>query len=163
MTHTDPGTYGAKRATWRTTDPRPLLRRIIDQHPRADESVWREEFWREVESDPDHLRAIVEYWLDNNILALTRQRSTRPTAERSEAARPVVEKIRERVSHEVRTAFLMLVMPNGKELGECTGADCKKFGGWCAQLARAVPANKTVAAVLSEKQVASMWKAASKG
>jgi hypothetical protein len=53
-------------------------------------------------------------------------------------------------------------MPNGKPLGDCTGTQCRKFGGLFAQLAKHVPRQKTVRSVLKEADVQKLWQAAMK-
>ena len=63
----------------------------------------------------------------------------------------------EAVFHErVREAAVKLLdlsMPNGKPLRDCTGSDCKKFGGWLGKIAAKVGARQKVGSVLSEAQV----------
>jgi hypothetical protein len=167
MTFTDPGVLGAKRASYRETNPRPLLKTIMQQS--TDEKVWRDKFWSEVEDDKDYLRAILAYWLDNTIRSILNekppeeavpytarikagQRTTQPTRQQVKNA------LHAQVERQVKIALLKLEMPNGKTLGECTGNECKRFGGWYAVLAKKVPANATVGGTLSESEVAALWR-----
>lgn len=167
MTHIDLGATGAKRATWRDANPRELLHRLIAEHPKADEDKWRRLFWREVQGDEALIRSIVEYWLDNNLRSMLAG-DRRAAARKQTAADVAVEtatvkaKVRERVRKEAKILLLGLLMPNGKPLRHCTGDDCRKFGGWLAGVARAVPAKKQVGDVLSEGDVRKLWLAATK-
>lgn len=162
MTHIEPGQYGAKRATWRDTNPRNLLRNIIEKDVTAGEKVWREEFWQKVTkrasiSNNSYLFAVVQYWLDNNIRSLLleiRGQNTRK-AKKTETQTELVQ-----VAQTTETILLMrLPMPNGKLLGECTGAECQRFGGWYARIAKLVPARKIVSDVLNEDKLHELWDA----
>jgi len=146
MPDINPGTLGAKRATWRAFNPRELLQRIVRNHPLDDEKIWREMFWSEIEDNKQYLQAVCEYWLDNNIRSISGEQ----TYSRGQASPTVKTKLQDR-------ALLDLMMPNNKVLGQCTGAECKSFGGWFQQLAKAVLATKKVAETLSEAQVRKLW------
>ena len=64
MTCIDPaGVLGAKRATWRSVNPRELLQRIIAENPGDSEEQWRRQFWASVETNEEYLQAICSYWL----------------------------------------------------------------------------------------------------
>jgi hypothetical protein len=168
MAYADTGMAGAKRPTWRTVNPRALLKTTIVANKTASNAELRELFWKEVEDDKNYLRSIVESFLDNNMRSMML-----PTpAPRSPAKKPngaalksngaavakIKQKLQERVNYEAKIALLELVMPNNKVLGDCTGPECKKFGGWFANLAKRVPRNKTVAQTLSEEQVRKLYK-----
>lgn len=168
MTDMNLGTSSAKRATWREEDTRPLLQRIINTHPRADDKELFKFFWKEVEDDKDHLRSIALYWFELAMLALRRNNAEqRKDAEQQrqaaqKAAQQATQKaktaLKERLNNEARILLLEMLMPNGKVLGQCTGAECRTFGGWFAALARKVPAKKTVAAVMTEDDIRRLWK-----
>ena len=49
--------------------------------------------------------------------------------------------------------LLSMVMPNGKELRDCTGRDCKRMGGWFARIAKRVKPTQKVGNALSEEQI----------
>lgn len=161
MTHIDPGVYGAKRATWRSTNPRELLSRIIAAG--GDDATWRALFWDEIadsnngHKDPqwDQLFAIAQYWLDLNIRAVA-PRSARTSAA-SKPAAEIKEQIVKRIEQEAKLILLDLMMPNGKTLGQCTGQDCRRMGGWVLKIAKAVPTKSKVSDVLSETQVRKLW------
>jgi hypothetical protein len=175
MTFVDEGTTGAFRATWRKGNPRSLLRTIIANNPRADEARVHELFWREIEDDKELLRACVEYWADNNYRSLTSEVSTSETKRKKplpvvaaateqvrEKTEQIKEKVKARVEHEARIILLDWIMPNEKRLGDCTGRDCTKIGGWLKQLAVKVPPTKKVSDILSEADVFKIWTRATK-
>jgi hypothetical protein len=56
--------------------------------------------------------------------------------------------------------LLELMTPCGKALGECTGAECARMGGWYREVAKRVAPGKIVVKVLSEDEVQALWKAA---
>jgi hypothetical protein len=56
--------------------------------------------------------------------------------------------------------MLDLEMLNGKPLRDCTGGDCRHFGGWYQRVADKVEADKLVGATLSEQQVRELYQAA---
>lgn len=159
MTYVDMGTTGAKRASWRDCNPRALLRDIIQSNPAADEGRWRQQFLESVQDDLDLMRAIIEYWLDNNIRSLTMLKL--PDADAKDkilkATQAAKVALKRRIEREAKVILLGLAMPNGKPLSKCTGADCRSFGGWFQALGRRVPARKTVGEVLTEDQVARIW------
>lgn len=49
--------------------------------------------------------------------------------------------------------FLKKVMPNGKELRDCTGNDCTRMGGWFLKIAERVKPTQKVGNALSEEDV----------
>jgi hypothetical protein len=170
MSSLDIGMSSAKRATWRDTDTRPLLRQIVEQNPKADDLEVLNLFWQEVKDDKARLFSIVRRMVDLDLIALRRK----PRRRRSPSSPPPLaaasrqqtermkEKLQARIDREVKSALLALVMPNNKPLAECTGAECKTFGGWFSALAEKVPAKATVAETLSEKQVYRLWQAHAK-
>jgi hypothetical protein len=49
--------------------------------------------------------------------------------------------------------LLDVIMPNGKKLANCTGADCIRFGGWLINVGEVVGVTKVVGEILSEKEL----------
>ena len=154
------GILGAKRATWRQVNPRELLRRIIDNSPTDDDADWRDMFWSEIENDKDMLRAIADYWLDNNIRSLTTPTTAKTTDKMlaAEAVSVAKTNVTQRVAEHIKIALLALVMPNEKLLGDCTGAECRQFGGWFVKIGKSVPAKATVREHLSETKLQKLWR-----
>jgi hypothetical protein len=168
MTDINLGITGAKRATWRREDTRPLLQTLVENNPRLDDEELFELLWQEVINDEKQLRSIVRYWYDLALLALRRsaprasgrRQSARAAATPSPEQRARTDKVKEQLKERVTQEAILLLklpMPNGKELGRCTGADCRTFGGWFTALADKVSARQIVGNALSEKQVRRIW------
>jgi hypothetical protein len=164
MSHIDLGTTGAKRATW-SENPRKLLKDIIDDNPNSSEAEWRRLFKAAARNEDDQIDAVLDYFLDNTIRSLMPRKAPERTAaaaarvkEARERAVYVKERVESRVREAAKIVLLELTMPNGKKLGECTGADCKRFDGWFHRLAKVVPVNKRVDETLSEKRLQQIWR-----
>ena len=162
MTYVEQGTQGAFRQTWRKGNPRSLLKTMMEKTPKADAAVIYRMFWDEIEDDKELLRNIVGYWLDHNYQSLRQASEPAPPphmveTERQNAQTVVRERLHQRIRYETRIVLLDLIMPNDKRLGDCTGAECGRFGGWLFQLSKKVPANKTVSNILSEDEVYKLW------
>src|SRR6516164_1704973 len=80
-----------------------------------------------------------------------------PEPPERERAHSVKRQLKARVQEEAKLILLDLLMPNGKTLRNCTGADCECFGGWFTRLAKHVPAKKLVGDVLNERDVRKLW------
>lgn len=153
------GELGATRQSWRTKSVRDLLAKIVAQDPQASDRTLLEKFVKELREDDGYFLAAAEYAFDNARRALRREQFHQPTATQAalrakEAANHVdrVARIKSRV------VLMSLPMPNGKELGKCTGAECKDFGGWYHRLANRVGPDKLVSDVLSEQELHSIYK-----
>lgn len=57
------------------------------------------------------------------------------------------------LKNKIRGRLLQLVMPNGKKLAQCTGAECIEFGGWYTTIGEYVGANNLVGKVLNESDI----------
>jgi hypothetical protein len=152
------GTYGAKRSTWRNSNPRELLHKIWQANQSATEDQLRELFWQECKDDTDMLRACVEYTLDNALVALhsdPNRSAQRRQANRNSGATAQTA-LKERIHREAQVILLDLEMPNGKQLRACTGTECRTFGGWFGKLAVKAGKNQ-IGTVLSEGEVRKIW------
>ena len=72
---------------------------------------------------------------------------------RSAKERAEVDKMKLKITKRA----LELVMPNGKSLGKCSGAECTAFGGWYAKIAERVGPDRLVGDVLTNKDLARMF------
>lgn len=145
-------------------DPHALLDRIIAESPRAGAAAWRAAFLEAIAHDERLLLATARAWCDRALM----NRSASAAKRRNEADRAAAAAAAEQAT-QVRAALadhieqaativlLNLMMPNGRTLGDSTGADCKRFGGWFEALAERVPEKRTVASTLSEVQVRRIW------
>jgi hypothetical protein len=154
------GTQGAYRQTWRKGSPRSLLQALISKNTKASEKEIHQKFWLEIEDDKELLRACVEYWLDHNYRSLIQgveRSSVKQTAERAkeraENVAAATSKLKARIEFEAKRVLLDWIMPNNKKLADCTGAECRQFGGWLTALGKKLPANRTVSQVFNEEQL----------
>src|SRR6266567_6445738 len=150
----NPGIRGSTRATWSDQSARDLLRRLIEQNPRAGKDRL-EKLFHEAARDNDKV-------LDSILLKVftDEYRSWqvyRARVEPADIAR-VTREAAERVAYTAKLgtvaqlALLQLTMPNGKLMRNCTGTDMKTFGGAYARIGRKC-GMKTVGQVLNEAEV----------
>jgi hypothetical protein len=161
---TTSGALGATRQTWRVKSVRDLLAEIITANPQATNRVLLEKFVQHLREDEDYFLASAEYAFDNALRALRREQN-RPSAA-ARAAR-AAEKAKVAAAHAKLVAriksnvvLLGMRMPNGKALRDCSGEECRHFGGWYTRVATAVGPTRLVGEVLSEKQVRALYTAA---
>ena len=158
MTMVDTGVTGAKRQSWHATNPRELLKRLIEENPKWDKERVLRTFSREVTDNRRYIDTIVEYWFANNYHSLIerpartyRARQTREATEQVKAA------IKNEIEHKATVMLLELNMPNGKLLRDCTGAECSKLsskiGGWLLRISKRIKPNQTVGSALTEQEV----------
>ena len=154
-------TTGAFRETWGKS-PRPLLDRIVKENPmRRGEtfekylSRLRPIFTSEVLDDEESFKAVVNYWLTNNLRSKILRKEVR--IEGGEEGKKSKERI-DAVATKVVVALLKFVMPNEKRLEECTGIECKQMGGWLTDVVRQMPdPSARVGDVLSEADVRAIF------
>jgi hypothetical protein len=162
----DTGTYGAKVQSWKSANPRDLLRQIMEENRGADKpALLARTRERLLANDAiDHLEAVIEYWFANNYHSLVE----RPTPVRREvrkikaakAVETIKAKVKTRILEEAQAMLLDIVtLPNGKSLRDSTGKDCAKAGGWLTKIAEKIGAKQRVGAALTEEEVRSIFKA----
>lgn len=157
MTSLDTGTYGAKVQSWKRANPRDLLKRLIEEQPRADKETLFKAFRDQVRGDDgeDFLDSIIEYWFANNYHSLTERPSPAPS---KAAKRARVEEIKATIKARAAKMILLdMVLPNGKPLRDCTGRECAKAGGWFTKIAGQVKSGDIVGKVMSETQVRKLY------
>lgn len=140
MIHT--GLLGSKVVSWRRSNPRDLLKRIIETNPGATRAQLVSAV-RDVAS-VDEMDSIIEFWVVNTRRALLK----RPEPSKEEI-RARVEQIKNTIS----ARLLDMILPNGKPLRDCTGSECAQVGGWLTKIANRVKPNDVVGTVLTETQV----------
>lgn len=165
----DTGTYGAKVQSWKKSNPRDLLKRVIDDNPAMDKPALLAALRHELLADDgiDYLDAVIEYWFANNYHSLVEMRAAQKPqtsliaakAAKQAKVEAIKEKVQTRIREEAQMILLDMILPTGKALRDSTGKDCAKAGGWFAKLAEQVKPNQTVGAVMSEDQVRKLWKA----
>lgn len=140
--------------SWDIGDPEEILRRLHRAHPDADRAQLRGIFL-------DHLSSMVPHAIIRPLGAVFFDaRYTYVVRPKPLAAVPQTQTLRDKTRQEVVVAMrglLNWMMPNGKKLGDCTGRECRKAGGWLTRVAAKVPPRKLVRDVLSDAQLQKLY------
>lgn len=156
------GTKGAKVQSWKSANPREMLVRMMDESPGTSRETLLEEFRGEVRKrgNDSYLDVIIDYWFANNFYSLTADRPERKAearAQKADQVETIKTKLKAKIVEEARVILLDLMMPNGRRLAECTGAECgrmsKRVGTWLSNIAGAVRPSEVVGDVLDEAAV----------
>jgi hypothetical protein len=173
--------YGALSGVTQETRGKPslreLLRSLIEQNRKASKDAVFKLFKGALEDDVDDVRmpadsyfvVTAKYWFTHNYDSIRRERE--PLAVRQQRQKERDERRRERVTvgtarhvetvnQQARVMLLEMVMPNGKTLGKCTGAECVEYGSWLGkwlgEVGKKVGPKRLVGDVMSEKQLLKM-------
>ena len=165
MEHIDRGTYGAKVQSWEYHNPRALLADIIDGNLGLSKKEMLEVFRERVLEDEEngYINTIIESWFSNNYNSLIRrpQDGIVSAYERKTTQQNVAVIVEKHIERRAKIILLDLLMPNGKELRDCTGKDCGKLGPkvgkWLWKIAEKVKPNQKVGDALSESQVRKLY------
>lgn len=161
--HTNPGTTGAKRQSWRRDNPRAVLKRVIDENPEMSEEENLAECWDVMHLDQAQLRTVFEYWHANNYRALIKAapdpvRSQTRRQERAAKTQAFADKVKGQIKAQVRIVLLDMILPSGKPLRDSTREELLIVGGWAVRIADQLQPNQTVAeAGLSERQLRTLY------
>lgn len=156
----NPGVRGQTRSTWRDeTHLRGVLLRLLAENPDAGRDELEAMYLAKTEMVPALIEEALRRAFDNdwNGLQKPKHLRSRPTAEEMKEAKSRVVAAVEKIKALV---LLDLVQPNGKKLRDCTGAECRKAGGWLVNVAKRVGDDGVVGAKLNEAEVASIFKGA---
>jgi hypothetical protein len=163
------GKRGASRQSWQANNPREALRRIVANYPRAGEAELFKKWWDAVHGEPEMMRVVGQYWFVNNLGSLQRATGEIPPpkpsarAKKAAATRQAVaeESLRRIVARKAGVILLDTVLPNGKKLRTCTGAECIEFGpivgGWLEAVGGRVGRTNVVGKTLNEDAVRSIF------
>lgn len=143
MTHIEELHQGAARQSRKAANPWPVLDKIIEDHPGANREELLEMFREKVRDDDDLVDTMIDYWFSNRY----RERIGDKMLSRNST-----------VDYLSSKALLQLPMPNGKRLQDSTKEECAKAGGWLTRVAAKVPPRKKVGEVLSEADLAKLWR-----
>jgi len=163
VTYIHEGITAPKRERWKHGHGQ-VLRRIMEIYPakskppsEADKARWSRLYRERIHEDDlvdeciefcfhADLRALLDDRFDKNKIRTRQAERASRKAEIKAKAKHLAPKLKEMV-------LLDWMMPNGKPLGQCTGEECKHFSGALKRLAKVIPPNRTVASVLTEKEV----------
>lgn len=156
--HINPGVRGQTRSTWRDeTHLRGVLLRLLAENPEAERDELEAMYLAKTEMVPKLIEEALRRAFDNDWNGLQKPKRLRP--------RPTVEEMAEAKAKVAATVenikalvLLDLVQPNGKKLRDCTGAECRKTGGWLVNVAKRVGDDGVVGAKLNEVEVAAIFK-----
>ena len=151
------GITGAASASWSIDRTRATLKAIVERATRLgwDAERIHAEFVEFMLSDGGrpHLEAVIRYYSVNTYRALV-QAKDRAVAldERMTAADASLRVEREQrvegavqaLKAEIRSKLMDAIQPNGKALGDCTGAELIWFEGWFRRLAGRMRPNQIV-------------------
>lgn len=156
------GKYGAKVQSWKRANPRDLLKAIIEQNPKVSERKLLAVFASRAKDDEDLIDTIIEYWFVNNSRSIMnpaerQQRLAIARTERAVATAAAVKSAKSRIEALAAAMTLAFVMPNGKQLRECTGIEVGAWGRVGAKIAKIVGKRK-VGDVLSDAQLKKLQK-----
>lgn len=152
-TQLDRGTQGAKRASWTRVHYRDLALKVVEEHPDLSVEELAELFLDELKKYPDYMHSIAIYVMAN-IRASLSPRAGGQQGSNLEA------KVVKAVAAKAMTALMSMMMPSGKTLGESTGAECIKAGGWLAKVGSKVGPKGIVGEKLDEEGLQKLFKAA---
>jgi hypothetical protein len=151
MLEIDMGVQGAKRSRYFPDSPDALLRKLVEQNPRATETELEEAFEEAaMKYGGAILSAIVAYWFANRYRALVRELTpigvTRARKARSaQRLASQVEAVKKAAVATIARTILDKVAPAcGKQVRDMTKEDCKREGGWYMQLAAKLKSRQTV-------------------
>lgn len=132
----DLGKYGAKRQSWEENG-RQLLKKLVSGNQSIKEltDLFIEALLEDEDGDAIR-KSIIMYWITNNTRSMFRKKGEDTDIKRRKREKEVAEvkkKVKAVIRREAQKLMLETVMPNGKELRECTYKDIHKLGpAWVA-------------------------------
>jgi hypothetical protein len=161
------GIRGAKVQSWKPANPRDLLKQVIGDNPGSDRravlALFRERL-REEDTE-DYINTIVDYWFANNYYSLVTpgllpNRDTAASRIRRET-RQIAETVKAKIVLGATIVLSEMVMPNGKNLADCTGQECadlaEHLGGWLVRVSRAVKPGERVGDAIDEARLRELF------
>lgn len=162
MTHTETTTARKPHKRQERENPLGLFISVIREAPEAGQVTHRHQLRHLLLSSgyEDFLDAVIDEW--QRIKYSTALRAAVPPTPaqiKERAAQRKQKAIQEEASVEkakglIGERLLEFTMPNGKFLRDCTGAECKQFGGLFTRIGKRVTNNRLVGDVLSAEQLA---------
>jgi hypothetical protein len=164
MMHTDTIIARAPRERQVKENPLGLLISIIRATPKADATSHRRKLRNLLLSAgyEDFLDAVIDEW--QRIKYSTAFRAAVPPSTKdikAKADKRKLEAVKEQKATErakvlIGERLFNLVMPNGRPLNECTGAECVKFGGYFTKIGKAVGPRQIVGQVMTASDLTSL-------
>jgi hypothetical protein len=151
MTNMDFGITGHKRQTWISDAEKIAFLKIKQENPDASAEKRARLLAELCMEDETILYAVVlRVTVLEDYNSTLHNRSPQARAQ----ARTEQQKMQDEAKKRIVAVILMdLVMPNGKRLMSCTGAECIKFGGWLTKVGEQVGPRRLVGDVLDEMEL----------
>lgn len=164
MTHVDTIIAKGLRRREEKENPLGLYISVIRQSPKSDQAAHRRKLRNLLLSEgyEDFLDAVMDEWMRIKYSTALRAAVPPSTKEiKARAEKRKQEASMERAAAEKAKALIgerlfNLIMPNGKPLNACTGAECVKFGGYFTKIGKAVGPRRVVGKVMSASQLTSL-------
>jgi hypothetical protein len=170
MSELNTGIYGAKRQSWKSSNPRDVLKRLIEASPHSDDIDLLYECWESLKQREDYLFTVFEYWFANNYRSLMLPkisdaeqeiRTQKTKCQFEHIKNSIKTKIGKKITDEINIALLEMILPHGKQLRDTTGKDCAilgpKVGAWLTVVASKVRPNQKIGDALSEDQIKEIY------
>ncbi len=152
------GFTGAKRQSFNENNPRPILKKLMEDNPSAEIDDLVPMFQSEI--GEDELQVIVAYWVNNNYHSLLNQMTRQEDIEVKKATasakqRGIAAGIKGVTVLAERKAILILndILPNGKKLGDSTFGELSDIGGVLSKISKLGGPEQRVRDVLSNNDL----------
>lgn len=137
-------------------NPRDLVAKVIRSRPDATRKELFQDFRQLLDEYGDEYKSAVDWYFFVNMHDyMTTNRSRPNPAQRAQEAkkkRVMIDAIKSQI------VALELIMPNGKQMGDCTGAEMQNFGGAFNAIGKKVGPKGFVGKTLTEQQVRRLLK-----
>jgi hypothetical protein len=155
---TTPGTQGHARSTWRNeTHLRGVLLALMTRRPDITREALEDMYLTKVmqlaklKTLPPLIEEALRYKFDNDFANLHKSKLAKDR--RFYRTRLTEEEVAAEAERVRNIILLDLVEPNGKKLRDCTGAECRAFGGWRIKIADRIGDRGVVGKKLSEQDL----------
>lgn len=159
------GVQGAKRSRYFPDSPDALLRKIVEENPRALEAELEEKFEEAVlKYGGQILSAIIAYWFANRYRALRIQltppsvRRAMQTATAAKTRETVEAKAKAVVTTVARTLIDKMAPACGKPVRDMTKQECEREGGWFLKVATKLKPRQTVGQALTDEELWALYR-----
>lgn len=143
------GSTGAKRSSWAKVHYRDLALSICESNKDMSVEELAELFLDALQKHPEYMNSIALYVMANTRASLQPRTGAKGFAQHE-------AKMIEKIAAKTLVRLMELTMPSGRTLGESTGSECSKAGGWLAKVGKAVGPTGIVGEKLTEEQLRKM-------
>lgn len=154
QTHEHTASYAATRQAHDRDPAMVLVRKLIDQHPDADEETLMDFFRAEVAEDETLFEDVVDYKFKNVYRRLITSRPSDRSNQQSRVSAGV------KAAKAAMADYLanLQVLPDGTKLLDATGAQVASHAGWWTDLAGQLEPDEIVRTKFSVADLASLYR-----